>query len=271
MLAACCLLASACQTAQQHIDELALEAHLQRTVLTSRSGFKHVVYSSNLAAKNGHLHVYLEGDGSPWLRPNLISMDPTPRRALALQLMALDPMPSIYLGRPCYHGYQQQALCSPLLWTHARYSETVVQSMADVLNQLREIYSAQQIEFIGYSGGGVLAMLLAEAVPDTRQVVTIAANLDIDAWADHHHYTRLQDSLNPSQRLDNTKQLQQYHLFGLEDKTVPAYITQQLASGNKNKAATFMAFREYDHRCCWVKAWPELLRQLDLLEKPNAD
>ena len=74
------------------------------------------------------LHVYLDGDGTPMLG-SYPAADPTPRDPLVLDLMALDSTPSIYVGRPCYHGLSG-APCSPSLWTSGRYSEPVVASMA---------------------------------------------------------------------------------------------------------------------------------------------
>src|SRR5262249_18582832 len=89
--------------------------------------FGHVVFASGAPA-SGTLHVSLDGDGTPWSlwAP---SADPTPRNPLVLRLMALDPTPSLYLGRPCYHGLSQEPPCTEAFWTSARYSETVVSSM----------------------------------------------------------------------------------------------------------------------------------------------
>lgn len=267
------LLLLGCQTASQSIDHIAARAGLQRETRNSALGFTHLIYRSQSTSQPTSqqirhptsLHIYLEGDGTPWLRPNRVAMDPTPRQPLALQLMLQDPMPSIYLGRPCYHGYQQQAGCHPSLWTHGRYSETVLQSMADVLLQLIQNYAADNIDLIGYSGGGVLALLLAERIPNTGQVVTLAANLDIDAWADYHQYSRLHLSLNPGHRLNKVSHVKQNHLYGLLDRNVPAAIFLQIAAATDNDKVTFLPFKDFDHRCCWVDAWPGLLQRLGLV------
>src|SRR6266545_4164343 len=68
-------------------------------------GFAHVVYRpAGLRPDGGRvLHIYLDGDGTPWERGRP-APDPTPRAPLVLRLMALDPAPRVYLGRPCYHG-----------------------------------------------------------------------------------------------------------------------------------------------------------------------
>ena len=63
--------------------------------------FRHVVFR-NAAPPSNVLHVYLDGDGVPWIdgRPGA---DPTPRNTLVLKLMRIDASPSVYVGRPCYH------------------------------------------------------------------------------------------------------------------------------------------------------------------------
>ena len=73
----------------------------------------------------------------------------------------------------------------------------------------------RSVVLIGYSGGGVLAVLIAPQVPGSA-VVTIAANLDVEAWARWHQYTPLSGSLNPATQppLDA---LHEWHLVGDRD------------------------------------------------------
>src|SRR5690242_9642986 len=58
--------------------------------------FKHRVYRHE-PTEGGTLHVYIEGDGTPFIHSYIVAADPTPRTPLMLHLMALDPDPSIYL------------------------------------------------------------------------------------------------------------------------------------------------------------------------------
>ena len=69
--------------------------------------------------------------------------------------------------------------------------------MAEAITEVRQPRH-RSIVLIGHSGGGTLAVLLAPRIEDVSGVVSIAANLDIDAWADHHNYDRLTGSLNPN-------------------------------------------------------------------------
>ena len=186
---------TACATPAQRMDDTATRLGYTRTTATGPV-FPEVIYAHNLSSGGRILHVYLGGDGSPWQHRYWGSRDPTPRNPVMLKLMALYYAPSIYLSRPCYDGYAKQAPCNPLLWTQARYSSRVVNNMAVVLRKWMKSGNFKGAMLFGYSGGGALAMLLAQHVPETRGVVTIAGNLDTDAWADYHGYSPLTDSRN---------------------------------------------------------------------------
>lgn len=215
--------------------------------------YRHVLLEKP-AASATRLHVYLDGDGTPWQRwaP---APDPTPRDALVLALMAMDPAPSVYLGRPCYHGLAADPQCTPAVWTVQRYSDTVVSSMARALERVIQARRVDRLIWIGYSGGGVLAMLLAPRFPHTRAVVTVAANLDIDAWADHHGYARLTESVNPRNRPALPSSVYQRHYVGARDRVVPPAI----AAGAGVNPAQVTVVPDYDHACCWRNIWPVVL------------
>ncbi|TVQ85775.1 MAG: alpha/beta fold hydrolase, partial [Chromatiaceae bacterium] len=187
-----------------------------------------------------------------------MASDPTPRHALALQLMAVDPAPAVYVGRPCYHGEARTPPCTPWHWTQGRYGDAVVTSLAAAIDRFADQAGASDLVLIGYSGGGVLAMLLAERLPQVRLVVTLAANLDIDAWCDLHGFSRLTDSLNPAQRPSLPATIRQWHLAGSDDRNVPpALIRRALDRQHDHR---FRVLPATDHRCCWQAHWPALLR-----------
>jgi dienelactone hydrolase len=235
-------------------------------VVVSGHGFDHAAYLKQ-GIRPGHpvLHVYLEGDGTPWIRRRLAARDPTPRNPVVLDLMALDQAPSVLLGRPCYHGLSQKRGCTPDLWTTARYSETVVESMAAALSRLAAGY--QSLVLIGFSGGGTLAMLLAERTPKTWAVVTLSGNLDTARWAILHQ-EEVSDSLNPAARSPLLPHIRQKHFAGGKDKHVPPELAKEAIAGQPG--AEFRIFQEFDHVCCWQQAWPEILASLAEIEE-NTD
>ncbi|MFV2056126.1 MAG: alpha/beta hydrolase [Thiohalomonadales bacterium] len=262
LLIAVLLLLSAC-AAQTRLDAIAADAGFGRSIIDSGT-FRHLIYSHNIAASQYDvLHVYLEGDGNPWIRPNIIAVDPTGRKPLAMQLMALDKNPSVYIGRPCYHGFYKDKPCNPKLWTHARYAQPVVTSMRNVLRMLIKRLDVKSLYLVGYSGGGVLAMLLSEEIPQVKKVITIAANLDIEAWARLHNYSPLVTSLNPAKRLEHYQNLIQHHLAGGLDENVPLQIIRQFVDRQDARRVKMTLYDKFNHSCCWVSEWPNIVPDLE--------
>jgi pimeloyl-ACP methyl ester carboxylesterase len=125
-----------------------------------------------------------------------------------------------------------------------------------------------RITLVGYSGGGVLAMLIAERLARVERIITLAANLDIDAWADLHGYSRLAGSLNPAARSPLPDQIHRTHLAGALDLTVPPGLIQAVAA--RDTQAEVKVLSDFDHRCCWVERWPELLASLERFERRDS-
>ncbi len=209
-------------------------------------------------------HVYIEGDGIPWVRRHVVATDPTTPEPLMLQLMAQDPHPAIYLGRPCYHGMASDSACNPWLWTYGRYSEQVVESMSAALASLVSENAIASLVLIGHSGGGTLAMLLAERMPQVRWVVTLAGNLDIDAWTARHGYTKLVHSLNPARRPPLPHHIYQLHYVGEDDENVPPEMLEAAVSQQRNAKVFVLDGLRHEHG--WGDYWVEILHTIDITE-----
>jgi hypothetical protein len=249
------VLAGGCRSASERFLGLATDRGLRLEVVTG-SGFRHLVLSRERTT-GAILHVYLDGDGVPW-RGGYPAVDPTPGDPLVLDLLALDPGSAVYLGRPCYHGLGDEPRCSPALWTSGRYSEAVVTSMAVAARHLLAARESERVVWLGYSGGGALAVLLAARVPETVAVITVAANLDIDAWADQQRSSRLADSLNPTRQPPLPAHVVQRHYVGGRDRTVSV----EIARASVPAGADLVVVPDYDHRCCWTTLWPSALSRL---------
>jgi pimeloyl-ACP methyl ester carboxylesterase len=169
--------------------------------------------------------------------------------------MARDAGPVLYLGRPCYHGAAHVTPCTSALWTSGRYSERVVASMAAALRRVMHDRGAERLIWFGYSGGGVLAMLLAPRFRETVAVVTVAANLDIDAWTDFHGYTALDGSLNPARQPAWPRHIHRRHYAGGADRVVPSDVVRRGAGD----PSTVVVVPSYDHSCCWTTLWPVIV------------
>jgi pimeloyl-ACP methyl ester carboxylesterase len=191
----------------------------------------------------------------PWAG-NLPGADPTPRDTLALRLMNADTSNVAYVGRPCYFGMDQDSgRCHPRDWTSHRYSEEVIRSMAAVIVQLRAP-EHDAIVLVGHSGGGVLAALLESEVENVIGVITVAANLDIDAWTEHHQYDRLEGSIDPMTRSRDTA-IPHLQYIGSEDAVVPPGTASAYAASHPG--VELILIPDFGHVCCWERAWPEIL------------
>jgi pimeloyl-ACP methyl ester carboxylesterase len=206
------------------------------------------------------LHVYIDGDGTPWIGAGRPARDPGPRNPLALRLMGLDRAPAVYLGRPCYLGRSADPACHPWHWTHGRYGEPVVASMAAALERLRQARGDPELALIGYSGGGALAMLLAARLERVPLLVTLAGNLDPERWAERHGYSPLSTSLNPSSLGPLSARTRQIHIVGAQDQNLPPELIR--AALRNQPRVELWVVPGMDHRCCWERDWPELLRRI---------
>jgi hypothetical protein len=252
--------ATGCQAPAINIEQLAAQSGMSRQVVAG-DRFRHVVYLK--PASSGYpeqtLHVYLEGDGIPWrYRGTVPADDPSSRNPLALQLMSVDPHTGLYVGRPCYMGMYNEPGCSPELWTSGRYSEQVVNSMSAVITQQLQVGDYRQLVLIGYSGGGALAVLLANrlqaANPQvTTRVVTMAANLDTDRWTSLHGFLPLSGSLNPM-RTASLQGMHHRHYAGTEDTQVPVDIIADFVTQHGGE---LVEIEGYNHHCCWLSLWVE--------------
>lgn len=224
-------------------------------------GHELTVFDNGVGVDGGTLHVYLEGDGSPWRHRTVIMPDPTPRRPLMLGLMGLDPEAAIYVGRPCYNGTYTEPGCDNRMWTSDRYSERVVESMAAVVRRRAAREGASRVRLFGHSGGAALALLIAERLDAVDAVVTLAGNLDTEAWTAHHGYSPLHGSLNPARRPPLGERVREWHLLGERDPVIPPSLVRDYLERRESAVAVRLA--GFGHGCCWGRVWPRVLRALE--------
>ena len=259
LIAALVWVVSGCTSANRHADQVAAAAGLERAVVQGDE-FHHLTYSR--IVPNRPLLIYLDGDGMPWTRGGFeVSVDPTVRHPLALELAAHSNSYSVlYLGRPCYYGWADQPECESADWTSRRYSAQIVASLVAGANRFIAEHAVQQVILIGHSGGGTLAVLMAPHVMNLRAVITIAGNLDVQAWTRYHGYLPLTGSLDPLREPALPEQVMELHLTGGRDREIPpALLTPYLAA---HPHAQHWRYPRFDHYCCWADTWPELLPRL---------
>lgn len=211
--------------------------------------------------QSNQMHVYIEGDGFSWVTRTQPSRNPTPIYSIVPELAVQDTeVNSVYLARPCQYVSLELRSCDKAYWTNSRFSKEVVDSMNDAISQLKIAAKVKDLVLIGYSGGGALAVLIAAQRNDVISIVTIAGNLDHKAWTKHHHLSTLDRSLNPPDYWQSVILVPQIHFVGGVDKIVPVDIYKSYREKFPENANIHMEILSgFDHKCCWVKNWNQLL------------
>ena len=220
-------------------------------------------YERRRAGRPDRLVVYVEGDGRSWLGRRQLTDDPTPTDPIALRLAAADPSPAVlYLARPCqYAGARLGAECGPEYWAHRRFAPEIVDAYGEVIRTAAARAGVDEIELVGFSGGGVIATLLARRQAGVALLVTVAAPLEVGAWVRHHRLTPLQGSLDPGDH--PVPAVPQAHLAGGQDTTVPAALIAAYAGRAPPGAPVrFELVPAFDHGCCWHDGWAARIERL---------
>lgn len=248
------LFLAGCTTNAIRIERLAGTLGMTRSVVDA-GGFRSLLFMRSVAApQDAPLAIFIEGDGVPWRGGMEPSLDPTTADPIALKLLGQTPLPAAYVSRPCYQDMTGPR-CTPERWTMERYSDEIVSSMTEAVRTATAQANARRVVLVGYSGGGVLAVLIAERLDNVAGVITVGANLDTDAWTQHHGYLPLTGSLNPA--LSTAEHhWPETHLYGARDTVVPPSTTA--AYFKRFPKAQQKIIESYDHVCCWVQQWPTL-------------
>ncbi|HBO3772381.1 alpha/beta hydrolase [Pseudomonas aeruginosa] len=246
-------LLAGCQSPREALQQLA-DAHGRQLEILSGQPFPLVMLAPQDTAKASRLRVYLEGDGHAWATATQPSLDPSPHNLLVARLAVDDPMPNAYLARPCQ--FVMVPSCEPALWTNRRFSQEVVTSLSQALDQLKQRYGNREFELVGYSGGAALALLLAAQRKDVAQVQTLAGNLSPRLWAQMKGLSPLDGSLDPLGYRERLAAIPQRHLVGDADDVVPASLTKAYLEQLRPYTCSQVALSPAtDHQQGWETAW----------------
>jgi len=207
----------------------------------------------------GPLFVYVEGDGLAYLDARTPSSDPTPVDPLSLRLAAADPGPAVlYVGRPCqFAPGRADPRCQVRDWTTGRFAPRLVAAVDDAVSRERAKAPGRKLVLVGYSGGGVIAALVAARRSDVSLLITVAAPLDVADWTRRMGLSPLDGSAFPLDRVERLSQVRLVAFAGQQDRTVPAASIAS-AVDRLGSSARLIVVPDFDHRCCWVRDWPYL-------------
>jgi len=207
------------------------------------------------------LRIYIEGDGLAWIDGATPSFDPTPLDPLALRLALRDPAgAAVYLARPCqYVSGAERRGCEAKYWTSHRFSPEVIDATNLAVDRLKARFGANRLVLVGYSGGGAVAALVAAGRHDVARLITVAGNLDHDAWTSDYRLSPLSGSLNPADAWQGLAGIPQTHYVGSKDRNVGEAVARAYAARfPPDKRPAIIVVPEFDHHCCWVDRWPAL-------------
>lgn len=255
-------------------------------VLTAQHGWRgHNVPAQNFTLQSfgpaqiygGTLRVYIEGDGLAWVNRHTPSTNPTPREPLALKLALADKTGiGVYLGRPCQYFESSSGACQHnKWWTSHRFSPEVVASYVEAIDYLKRYYNAHKVELVGFSGGGVVAALVAAkrtemGRADVGRIITVAAPLDTKKWVEHHKISVMAGSLNAADIASEISHIPQIHMAGGKDAIVPIHVLEAYKIRAHDRGVGMAArgapirireIKGYEHICCWAEGWGDLLEE----------
>ena len=196
--------------------------------------------------------IYIEGDGNAFNSKGKPTKDPTPKEFTLRKMAFADPAPNvIYIARPCQFIMSQN--CSQRHWTTARFAPEVMNSTAEAI---KKIANNKPITLIGYSGGAQIAGLIAANKPDLNitKLITIAGNLDHEAWTNYHNLPRLNESMSLNDYKNNYLKFPQTHFVGEDDKIIPVKITKDFLQKDNN----LIIIKNTSHNKNWEQAYPKI-------------
>lgn len=255
--------ATSCSFVTQRVtlaDNIADRAGFKKE--TIKGGKFHLTVFSRILQKNAPASIYIEGDGFAFVSKNRISVNPTPKDAFTLKLAVLDDSPNvIYIARPCqYTSFDVDNICENKYWSGSRFSDDVLNSFEDVVDDLVGKYNISGLNIIGYSGGGAIATILASRRKDILSLKTVAGNLNHVAVNNFHDVTQLNDSLNAYDYAELVKNIPQVHFIGSEDKIIPSFVARDFKDKSQGGCIRIYVVDGANHHKGWEKNWGNLLK-----------
>jgi len=245
-------------TAKSIVDQTGLTPVMIKTKKFSLVSFQ------KIRSKEHELTLYIEGDGFAWIDRYTISNNPTPINPVGLKIAAVDAsMNVVYLPRPCqYVNLEAETYCHNQYWTSHRFSNEVIQSYNQALDQLAKKYNVTGFHLVGFSGGGAVATLLSAHRSDVLSLRTVAGNLDHVALNKFRNVSQLTGSLNPASYANQLKKVPQIHYSGGDDEVVPSWVAVGFVRKVSSPCAKSKIISGVGHMDGWEQVWPRYASQI---------
>ena len=216
------------------------------------------------------LHVYLEGDGRAWLTRYRASHNPTPRNPVGLSLAARDYADNVmYIARPCqYVSFNKNPDCKYPYWTHKRFAPEVIDSVSAVIDLGKKKAKARDLEMIGFSGGGAVAILVSAQRRDVTGIRTVAGNLNHKVWTTYQNINPLKGSLNAVDVANKVSDIPQIHYVGDLDRNIGLRLAESFKA--RSGRAACLQIRQVVG-ASHGKGWPKLWSKLNKIKLPDCE
>lgn len=246
------------------LEDQLLGARYERQVVRAES-FDSVFFARTQPDPQ-RITVLIEGDGYAWKTRHVPSEDPTPRMLSPVAEYALRAPESeniVYLARPCQLTHANEwRNCTSAVWTRERFDENALAHFKTVFEELRGRYPKAQFSVLGYSGGGVMASMLAASMPhEVCFLGTVATPIDTAAWTGFHRITPLNTAYSGELLRQNLQELPQMHLVGSRDLVVPKRVVEPFWKQMDSKHLIFEVVSGATHTKGWSGAMDRLLVQ----------
>lgn len=132
--------------------------------------------------------------------------------------------------------------------------------MSEAIDRIAARAPGQQIELVGYSGGGAVAVLVAARRHDIASLRTVAGNLDTEMVNRLHNVSAMPQSLNPVDAAHQVAEIPQIHFSGDGDAVVPIDVPRHFVNQSRTHCAQVITVAGMNHTGAWATRWPDLLQ-----------
>ena len=250
-LTACASLSSRMSTARTIASAAGFEPVVLRTTTFRMIGFYRI------RTPGRPVVVYIEGDGLAWMSRTQPPPNPTPLNPLALRLAALDQSDNVaYVARPCqYVELSAERRCDVPYWTRKRFAEEVIASVNEAVDIIASRANADRIHLVGYSGGAVVAALVAARRRDIASLRTVAGYLDHVALNRARKVSPLKGSLDAIEAAHELTNIPQIHYVGDRDKVIPEWVARNFGNAVGNERCLSIRVVDASHDEGWDVVW----------------